>query len=322
MKKYTLLLSIFFVAGKLFSQQLPQYSSYMINDYVLNPAITGVNDFYEAKALNRYQWLGIDDAPRTYIVSVHGPMPKYNMGIGGFVFSDVTGPTSRNGGYLTYAYHLKLADKLKLNLGLAAGFLQFKIDGSKISTNQTGDPILNGGVLAAYQPDFNFGFYLNHEKYFFGGAINQLIGNRLKFFKDQTNIRGNLNRHLLIQGGYNLSIRDMLTIQPSFLLKYVAPVPMQWEAGLKLRYKELFWLGGTYRHKDAFVALAGFNIAEKVMVGYSYDFAISNLRNYSNGTHEIMIGARFGKIKNSNPESIVMPEAVPESETPPTETEK
>ena len=294
------------------AQQLPQYSSYMINNYVLNPAVTGSNDYFEAKALNRYQWKGIDDAPRTYVVSVHGPSKKYNMGFGGFVFSDVTGPTSRTGGYITYAYHLKLKEGLKLNFGLAAGFLQFKIDGTRITT-KTSDPILNGGVMAAYQPDFNFGLYLNHEKFYVGFACNQLIGNKLKFFKDQQNIRSNLDRHFLLSGGYNLAIGSKLIMQPSFMLKYVAPVPVQIEGGLQIKYNDFVWLGATYRHNDAVSALLGFNIKDLVLVGYSYDFATTRLRSYSSGTHEIMVGAKFGRIKSKVIEPQVVPETVPEA---------
>jgi type IX secretion system PorP/SprF family membrane protein len=317
MKKFILTFCVGINALFAISQQLPQYSSYMINNYILNPGVTGSNDYYEAKALNRYQWKGIDDAPRTYVVSVHGPFRKYNMGIGGFIFSDVTGPTSRTGGYITYAYHLKLTEKLKLNFGLAAGFLQFKIDGSKITTKTSGDPVLNGGVLAAYQPDFNFGLYLNHEKYFVGLACNQIIGNKLKFYKDQQNIRSNLDRHFLINGGYNFFIGSKFVVQPSFMLTYVAPVPVQIQGGLQVKYNDFIWLGATYRHNDAVSAILGFNIKDLILVGYSYDFATSRLKSYSSGTHEIMVGAKFGKIKNktvepTNPVEENVPAATPE----------
>ncbi len=313
MKK--LILTLFAGIAALVSnaQQLPQFSSYMINNYVLNPAVTGSNDYYEAKALNRYQWKGVTDAPRTYVVSVHGPFKKLNMGLGGFVFSDVTGPTSRTGGYITYAYHLKLKEGLKLNLGLAAGFLQFKIDGSKISTKTSGDPVLNGGVLSSSQPDFNFGVYLNHEKFFVGIACNQIIGNKLKFSQAQQDIRSNLDRHYLLNGGYNFFL-GKFTVQPSAQLKYVAPVPMQIEGGVQVKYNDLIWLGATYRHKDAVSCLVGFNIKDLIIVGYSYDFATSRLKSYSSGTHEIMIGAKFGKIKSTTAEPAVVPDVVPEAQ--------
>ena len=96
-----------------FAQQIPQYSQYMLNDYILNPAMTGQHDYWEVKSNNRLNWIGITDAPRTFILSAHGPFRKHNMGMGGSVFADITGPTSRVGFYLSYAYHLKLSKSLK-----------------------------------------------------------------------------------------------------------------------------------------------------------------------------------------------------------------
>ncbi|MBX7182516.1 MAG: type IX secretion system membrane protein PorP/SprF [Bacteroidia bacterium] len=315
MKKH-LFISIVFscVFGLAKAQQLPQYSSYMINNYVLNPAVTGSNNYYELKALNRYQWAGIKDAPRTFLVSLHGPFKKLNMGLGGFVFSDVTGPTSRTGGYLTYAYHLKLTSKLKLNLGLAAGFLQYRIDLSKVTLRQDGDPAAQqGGVLNSYQPDFNFGIYLNHANYFVGIAVNQIIGNRLKFYENQKDILSNLERHYLINGGYNFNFGKFM-VQPSVMFKMEKNI-YQFEGGLQARYNDLLWLGATYRHNDAISALAGLNIKDLILIGYAYDFATTRLKSYSNGTHEIMIGAKFGRIKSEEVlEEQPVPDKVPQAE--------
>jgi type IX secretion system PorP/SprF family membrane protein len=315
MKKHlflTLVLASVFGITK--AQQLPQYSSYMINNYVLNPGVTGSNDYYELKALNRYQWAGIKDAPRTFLVSLHGPFKKLNMGIGGFVFSDVTGPTSRTGGYLTYAYHLKLTSKLKLNMGLAAGFLQYRIDLSKVTLRQDGDPAAQqGGVLSSYQPDFNFGIYLNHNNYFVGIACNQIIGNRLKFYENQQDILSNLERHYLANAGYNFFF-GKFKVQPSVMFKMESNI-FQVEGGVQANYNDLLWLGATYRHNDAISALAGLNIKDLIIIGYSYDIATTRLRSYSNGTHEIMIGAKFGRVKVSESvEEQPVPDKVPQAE--------
>src|ERR1700739_5094595 len=100
MKKYIhniLFLLCFLSFASLFSQQLPQYTQYMFNDFVLNPAIAGRNDYWEAKSNNRYQWVGIPDAPRTYMLSMQGPFKSLKMGIGGTIYTDIVGPTRRTG---------------------------------------------------------------------------------------------------------------------------------------------------------------------------------------------------------------------------------
>src|ERR1700739_1121682 len=148
----------------LFAQQLPQYTQYMMNDFVLNPAIAGRSDYWEAKSNNRYQWVGIPDAPRTYMLSMQGPFKNLKMGIGGTIFTDIVGPTRRTGFNMAYAYHLKLNSTYKLSFGVNAGVLQYSIDGSKITTHDPGDPIMSPNYQSALTPDIGTGAYLYSNK--------------------------------------------------------------------------------------------------------------------------------------------------------------
>ncbi len=299
-KLYTLLTVIVCTVSGLKAQQVPQYAQYMLNNYILNPAVSGTEDFYEVKSNNRYQWVGVTDAPRTYVLSVHGPHRKHNMGFGGAVYSDVTGPTSRTGAYLSYAYHVKLSQKLKLSFGLGFGVMQFKIDGSKVTLKEGNDPAMSNGVMSVIAPDATFGIQLYTKKFYFGVSMPQLIGNKLKFFDNVSDAQSRLARHLLIMGGYTFNLGDNWTLQPSFLLKYVSPVPMQIDLGLKIGYRDVVWAGSAFRIKDAVSVMAGFNIGKNIILGYAYDFPMSSLKNYSSGSHEVMIGARFAKIRHND----------------------
>src|ERR1035437_8806270 len=131
--KYKKFLLLLFAATSAFAQQLPQYSQYMFNDFVMNPAIAGRSNYWEANSNNRYQWVGITDAPRTYILSLQGPLKNKKMGLGGTIFTDIVGPTRRTGANLAYAYHVKLSTTYKLSFGVNAGVLQYSVDGSKIT---------------------------------------------------------------------------------------------------------------------------------------------------------------------------------------------
>src|SRR5574337_1238532 len=113
---FYILLILFGCVGVSIAQQLPQYTNYMINSYVLNPALSGTKDYFEVQSDNRYQWVGITDAPRTYILSANGPYKTKNMGYGGYVFTDITGPTRRIGLSFSYAYHAKLTETMKLSI--------------------------------------------------------------------------------------------------------------------------------------------------------------------------------------------------------------
>ncbi len=307
MKKLVLLTYVFVLGlASLHAQQLPQYSQYLINDYVLNPAIGGSHDYFEAKSNNRFQWTGITDAPRTFILSMHGPLKYENMGIGGYLFTDVTGPTSRFGIYLSYAYHIKLSESMKLSLGLFGGMLQYNVDGSKISMVDKGDPLADQGVQSVYLPDAGFGLYWYSDKFYVGVSVPQLLQNKLKL-SDTTGILGTLKSHFFVTAGYKFDVGDNFQIEPSILMKYVKPTPVQFDFSARVIYQKMVWLGVSYRTDDAISFLLGYSYKELIMFGYSFDYTTSDLQNYSSGTHEVMLGFRFiSKKKKEKPVSDAM----------------
>ncbi len=298
MKKTIYILLFVIIANYSYSQQLPLYSQYMFNDFVYNPAVAGTKDYYQAKSNNRYQWIGITDAPRTYILSVYGPHRNKNMGFGGLVFNDVTGPTSRTGLYGSYAYNVKIKEDLRFSSGLSLGILQYKIDGSKIILHDQNDQTLSNGLYVDYMPDASFGLYLYSSKYSVGIAVNQL-NNNIKFKEvDQLGIN-KIKSHILLSGSYIYAINSDFDIEPSLMLKFVSPAPLQADINLKATYKKMVWLGFSWRTKDALSIMVGYNYNDLLLFGYSYDITTTNLKNYSSGTHELMIGVRFNKFKQS-----------------------
>ncbi len=283
----------------LHAQQLPLFSQYMLNDYFQNPAVAGSRPYFDAVSANRLQWMGITDAPRTYALSLHGPIKGKNMGLGGYLFTDVAGPSRRIGFSGSYAYHLKLADKIKLSLSLSAGAVQFAVDATKLTLDNTGDYVFANGYQSKIVPDLGTSFYLyslpkenGTGNWWFGGYVPQIFPAKLKLFENPVPT-GTLATHFYITGGYKLFLTDELSAEPSLLIKVVSPVPAQIDLGARILYKNKVWIGGTYRTKDAIAAMVGYTHKENMTFGYSYDITTSNLKNYSNGTHELMIGLRF-----------------------------
>jgi type IX secretion system PorP/SprF family membrane protein len=292
---------LFLLVGKIaFSQQIPLYSQYMLNDYVFNPAIAGTKDYYQAKSNNRYQWVGITDAPRTYILSVYGPHRSRDMGFGGYIFNDVTGPTSRTGLYVSYAYNVKIKDDLRFSSGLSLGLLQYKIDGSKIVLHDPGDQTLSNGFYVDYMPDASLGLYLYSSKYSFGISANQLLNNNIKFKEVEQLGINKIKNHFLVNGSYLFDISSDFQVEPSIMIKYISPAPIQADINARIIYKSMAWLGFSWRSKDALSVMIGYNFQDQLQFGYSYDITTTSLKKYSSGTHELMIGVRFNKIKQSN----------------------
>ncbi|MCC7301593.1 MAG: type IX secretion system membrane protein PorP/SprF [Bacteroidia bacterium] len=291
---------LIFTAAGIRAQQLPLYTQYMLNDYVMNPAIAGKNPYYEVKSNNRYQWIGITDAPRTYILSANGPTRDKNVGLGGYLFTDIVGPTRRIGIDFTYAYHIQLAEKTKLSFGASAGLLQWAVDGSKITLYHPFDNIISNGYQSVLVPNLGAGFYFYGEKWYVGGSAPQVYPAKLKFFSYQSDPESRMQTHFYGSAGYSFDLGEDFDLEPSILLKYVKPVPLQFDGGIRLVYKESVWAGATYRTMDAWAAFVGFNYEKNLTLGYSYDFTTTNLKNYSSGTHELIIAIRFGhrELKN------------------------
>lgn len=300
---FYLLLSFFvanvWYANTAFAQQLPHYSNYMLNNYAINPAVGGVNPYFEAISNNRYQWVGITDAPRTYVLTVNGPTKSLNVGLGGTLFTDIVGPTRRTGIYMSYAYHFRVAQNIKLSFGLSAGVLQYMVDASKITLRDLSDQVISNGIQSMLTPDFGGGVYAYSidKKWYAGLSIPQLFQNRLVFKEYHSSSLSKLATHFYATGGYRYSINDNFKIEPSIMLKYVKPAPLQFDLGLRAIYKDKVWLGTVYRYLDAISLLTGYTMNENLSFAYSYDFTTSNIRKYSTGTHEIVIGIKFHKIE-------------------------
>lgn len=297
MKKIVFILFIIVSAAKLNAQQLPQYSNYMINDYAMNPAIGGVNPYFEAKSNNRYQWVGITDAPRTYILSVNGAMKSLKVGLGGLLFTDIVGPTRRTGFSLSYAYHLKVAEKVKISLGLSGGLLEFAVDASKITLREQNDNVIGNGYQRIILPDFGAGVYAysSDRKWYVGVSVPQVLQSKIQFYDNTTSTLSKLATHIYATAGYKFSLNDDFKIEPSTCIKYVTPAPLQFDLGLRAIYKDQIWIGGAFRYLDAVSAMIGYTMQENVTFAYSYDFTTTNIKKYSTGTHELMIGIKFHK---------------------------
>ena len=297
--KYCFVFFLIIISGKIWAQQFPQYSQYLLNDFAVNPAVAGSNSFYEVKINQRNQWVGITDAPRTLILTLNGPFKTKNVGLGGTIYSDVVGPTRRSGSNFNYAYHLKIQKGLKLSLSLTAGIMQFSIDGSKVTTRDPGDTYFANQFLSSIVPGFGFSAYLYHDDYFFGLSAPQLTQKKVSFFTVDHKLNA-LTPAYFITGGYRFKIGDDFKIEPSVLAKYSNPAPMQFDFNTRVVYKDQVWLGSTIRIKDSFTGLIGFVFQQNLLVGYSYDYTFSGLRKYSSGTHEIMVGMRFVSNKKND----------------------
>ena len=296
MKRIVVILCFFgFLLSDAYSQQLPQYSQYLLNDFVINPAMAGRNDYSLIQSNVRYQWLGFNDAPRTFTVSVNLPYKPDKVGLGGYMYTDIAGPLIRSGASMVYAYHIELGEELRLSMGMFGGFMQYRIDGQNIVLADEDERYLFEGFETALVPDASFGVNVYTDRGFAGFSFNHLFHNRLntKLLSSTSPSFGYLKNHLFVTAGYRFELTSDLELEPSLLLKVVNPLPAQLDISARFIYQGEVWLGLQYRFNDAFVVTAGYEYKERMQLGYSYDFTMSNIKHYSTGSHEVMLGYRF-----------------------------
>ncbi len=296
MKVRTNILLVLFlscIGTTVFGQQIQQFTQYQWSGISFNPAFTGKGNYFNALAVHRTQWTGIQDAPRTYFMSLDAPSRSKKMGFGGMLYTDVAGPTRRFGVQGAYAYHIQTSEKTKFSLGLTFGITQMTIDGSQITLREEGDLTLTDQVASETKPDANFGALWYSDKFYVGVSANQILNNQLDMFPGDGD--GNLAVHYYLTGAYRFDLGEKLQVEPSTLVKYVDPLPVQVDLSARFIYDGNLWLGGTYRSDDAAAVFAGYQIMNYLTIGYSYDITTSKLKKYADGTHEIFIQFKFGK---------------------------
>lgn len=273
----------------LFGQQQALFSQYMLNDYVLNPAVAGTQNFIPIRSVLRNQWSGIEGSPSTQTLSIHSRVGK-STGIGGYIFNDAIGPISQTGISGSYAYHIRFSDNHHLALGLGAMAYLYKLKANEIQFDSQGssDNVLENGNFRAFYPNFSFGSYYYTEKFFAGVSVPELI--QTKITSSQEFFIMKQLRHYYHTTGYRMNLGKSYSLTPSVLVKYVKAAPVEVDISAKLTAHDKFWLGASYRSNDAVVAFIGFKFKESWHLGYSYDITMTPLSSYTKGSHEIMLG--------------------------------
>lgn len=293
------------------AQQISMNSLYNINKYHINSAYAGYNETFEAYLNHRAQWVGIQSAPSTSFLSLQSKVAK-NMGIGGIVMYDQTDLSNTFTGVLSYAYRIRIGENHNLRLGVSAGIYQSTITPRKaIVDDQMDDVILNGNrSQIAFKNDV--GLYYNFKGLQFGFSVPQVFETAKTNNLSTTRANVELKRHMVAYLGYDIALGKRWNLQPSVLYKSLDARNNQLDINAQVTYNKLITLGVGYRTNTGLLARFGLQIKDMFQVGYAYEFAGNQLRSFSSGSHEIMIGFKLRKkVNNRAPEqSIVEPEPI------------
>ena len=279
-------------------QQDPMLTQYMFNGLYINPAYSGSHEYWSSSLTYRSQWVGAGSdfkAPETQVVAVDGPIAGKNMGLGAIFVHDEIGVTTMNSFLANYAYQLQLNSNSKLSFGLSAGVSQFTASLRDVEIWDEQDVVYanNTNILL---PKFGFGMYYYSKKHYVGVSIPTLLAYQDdKDFSMDLSEASFLRRHYLLTAGVVLDVAENVKFKPSVLFKYVKNAPLEADLNFSAIFKETFWIGTSYRTGDAVAIIFEYQTNSYFRIGYSYDITLSDIRGYSNGSHEIMIGVDFGK---------------------------
>ncbi len=295
----SLLTIIFIVSLCAFAnaQQQGVYSNFLMNDYYYNPAIAGSKDVHMANLSYRNQWVGFEDAPVNMNANFYGSVRnKGKAGYGASIISEKSGLVNNTGIYLNYAHHFKLNKKLKLGFGIQPGYIQYRVKLYDAVLADQGDEVLTGSVYSANAIDVNAGFHLYSNKFFLMGSLQHLLTRQIQF----TSYNSNLAFHYNAIVGYTFEFpKKKFDLQPSFMIKYTNPIPMQWTGMIKGTFNNKIWAGLIFRSDDALGLSLGIKLKERLNIGYGFDYSVSKIRKYNSGSHEVMLSFVITKKKPS-----------------------
>jgi type IX secretion system PorP/SprF family membrane protein len=385
--RFLIILFLFLASICGFAQQTPQFSQFMMNRFLYNPAFAGFEDYWDVQTGFRTQWTGINTANRTFYTTANFAFDKsdrtstgitpymsktirrnysptyirkktrkvnFHQGVGMQLLSDQIGPITSMSLSGTYAYHLSLGGERKLATGGSIGYYQRVLDMTNLNVRDAGDPFvtysnssgLPAGKISGGQSLINVGALYYTRKFYIGLSANQPVFGDF-FFKNKNEDDGKDTRQAIykplidelendmtidperkswllaqlrfkengatqwmgtvaptvfFQAGLDITSGEHWTYSPAVLVKYMKGATLVAEANMRVKYDEQFWVGGTYRHKDAIGIMVGAHLSNALNLTYVYETHSNGYARQSMGSHEIVLGMKFrNRIFMSNP---------------------
>ena len=292
MKKLYSLLVLLSIS--VWGQQEPQYTQYMFNPTVINPAYAGSTGYGSLFSMYRAQWVGLEGAPRTMNLGYHQPIENSHLGIGANLLRDEIGPTSTTFAAVDVSYTIAFANESRLAFGIKAGGELFNIDNQKLKNFNPDDPFLQQNMVNQFSPNIGVGLYYYTENSYLGLSVPRLLETR--FYDAIAYSETTRKQHFYFVGGKVYDLTYNLKFKPAFVSKIVAGAPLQLDLTANFLYNERFTMGVSYRWDAAVSALLGFKVNNRLSIGYGYDRETTRLANFNSGSHELFL--QFDLLKN------------------------
>jgi type IX secretion system PorP/SprF family membrane protein len=301
------MLMLFLPGIRLFAQDASIFKQYYLTPSIVNPAFTGINYYNEAILSVRKQWVGIPDAPSTFLLSGNfrtgtfdfydpkgfvnkGPLKlKDRLGLGASLYRDTSGPESLLGGNISYAYHVPVTSTYELSFGMAVMVNYHSFRSDLLKPDQPDDPYLLNGNDDQFDLNFNLGALLHSQNNFFGISVLKLLPDM-----EKVNEQRHFQPSLFLMAGQKFPVNEFLIFEPSVIVKKLGKELLSADLYTKLYVKRLNWVALSYGTTGDVKILMALHLVKMLHAGYSYEYTIGKVSSYNYGTHSIYLGFNLG----------------------------
>jgi len=316
-----IIIPLLFIAGLISSakaQQDSQFTQYVFNGIHINPAYAGYKEDIYIQSFYRSQWVGVKGAPKSFSVAADGAFNDGNVGLGLILANDQIGAQSYLTAYANYAYRIRLNDEgsSRLAFGIAAGMMQLGLDGNQLEGYRPGDELIPVGSQSNTVPDARFGVYYHTQNFFAGFSATNMLAKYMSKKNTESMMVPVPQPHFYLTVGAMFPINDDMRIKPVILFKDDTKGPSSLDVNAFLLLKQSLWIGAFYRtsldlykknyqqsnlsKQNAIGGIVEVFAAQNLRIGYSYDYSLSDLRNYNYGSHEISAGFYINRGNSSS----------------------
>ena len=287
MKTNSIIILLLLVIVSGFAQQDSQYTHYMYNTININPAYAGSRGVTSIFGLHRTQWVGLDGAPTTNAFSINTPIRNSRLGLGLSFVNDKIGASDQNNISADLSYTIPTSENYNLSFGIKATANLLNVDYTKLNRYNGGSPVFQNNIDNEFSPNIGAGVYYHSDKMYVGFSVPNFLD--VKHFDDNASAALQDRLHYYLIGGYVFDVSPTVKLKPSVLTKMVSGAPLQVDLSANVLLQDKFSMGLSYRWSAAATAMAGIQITDGLLVGYSYDFDTTSLENYNSGSHEIFL---------------------------------
>ncbi len=297
MKHRLLIVAVLMLTVSINAQQDPQYTQYMYNMNIINPAYAGSKDMLSLNFLGRTQWVGIDGAPKTITLGMHSPVGK-NVGLGLSLIADKYGPVTEQNVYGDFSYTLQVSETAKLALGLKGGFTFFKANLGQLQLVDNPDPLFINNNVNKIMPNIGLGVFYYTDRFYAGLSMPNML-KTLHFEKNGGQVsKASEVKHLFLTSGYVFELSSTMKLKPSIMAKMVSGAPLSLDGSINILFNDKFEFGVSHRLNESISTVINMRASNSLRIGYAYDHTLTTLGNFNSGTHEIFLLFNFDFVKD------------------------